>query len=468
MPDNYTIICDDVISALQQYDDGVFRGCFCDPPYGLTDITKDDIVDVLTHWLLGDAYNGTGGGFMGRSWDSFVPGPNYWSEVYRVLKPGGNLLAFGGARTYDLLTLALRLAGFEIRDTVYWVHGQGMALGLNIGKAVDSHLGAEREVVGKGHSGASYNLAGGNDRPWHEDRKNDNGRIEYDITTPATEQAKIWDGYNTRLKPAVEPIVWAMKPRDGTFAENALKHGVAGINVDGCRVPTDGRPKREVAQANKDVDYSGTSLAGRLDGSLQTNKAVGQTDQGRFPANLIHDGSDEVTQFFPRTPGQQGRVGPEMGKKDSVNVYGDYGERPEFTPRGDQGSAARYFYCAKASGSEKNAGCEDLYWRKDKSSSTGFVRITRREWQDLPNNRRARGNIHPTVKPLALTEYLAKLIKPPQGGRLLVPFSGSGSEGKGGIAAGWDRVTLIDVEQAYCDIADARLGMAIQMKLNFL
>lgn len=217
-----------------------------DPPYGLSKQPKME--EVLKHWLAGDDYNATGSGFMGKTWDSFVPGPSIWKEAYRCLKPGAWAVVFAGSRTQDLMALSLRLAGFEIMDTGMWLYGSGFPKSLDISKAIDKCLGAEREIVGKYNAPglATQNVLQGsqNRKKYVFDKFSDE---------PATDQAKQWEGFGTALKPAYEPFILARKPLDGTYANNVLKHGVGGLNIDGCRLP----------------------------------------DGNRFPANVIHDGLDE-------------------------------------------------------------------------------------------------------------------------------------------------------------------------------
>lgn len=218
-----------------------------DPPYGLSKQPKME--EVLKHWLAGDDYNATGSGFMGKTWDSFVPGPSIWKEAYRCLKPAAWAVVFAGSRTQDLMALSLRLAGFEIMDTGMWLYGSGFPKSLDISKAIDKQLGAEREVVGKSSNG----IAGGSGEFTSGNSKTCGFKSEFNITKPATDQAKQWEGFGTALKPAYEPFILARKPLDGTYANNVLKHGVGGLNIDGCRLP----------------------------------------DGDRFPANVIHDGLDE-------------------------------------------------------------------------------------------------------------------------------------------------------------------------------
>src|SRR5690606_31937977 len=222
----------DCLEVLKSLPDNSIDSCVTDPPYGLS--REPDIREVLTKWLAGEDYTHRGGGFMGKTWDSFVPGPSIWREVYRVLKPGAHLLCFAGTRTQDLMTISLRMAGFEIRDVIEWLYFSGFPKSMDVGKAFDKRAGVEREVIGKGNAG----LAKG------ESRRNGSHKVgyreEYYITAPATPLAKKWDGWGTALKPAHEPIILARKPLVGTVAHNVERWGTGALNIDGCRIPHDG------------------------------------------------------------------------------------------------------------------------------------------------------------------------------------------------------------------------------------
>jgi len=341
------IICGDNVETLRTLPDACVDSCVTDPPYGLA--------------------------FMGKRWDYDVPSSEVWQECLRVLKPGGHLLAFAGTRTQHRMAVRIEDAGFEIRDMIAWVYGSGFPKSLDVSKAIDKAAGAEREVVGKNQ----------NDRNSKSSIVNFQNGIAT-ITAPATEAAKQWQGWGTALKPALEPITVARKPFPGTVAENVLEHGTGAINVDGCR-----------------VDYNGETPSGWFNETERTNtgfkltagsssKITSKPGTGRFPANLIHDGSEEVVGLFPESNGQQGQVTGKEPSSEVNNVYGDFNGRPSTAPRGDTGSAARFFYCAKADSSER------------------------------------RNSKHPTIKPVALMRYLVRLVCP-AGGVVLDPFAGSGT-----------------------------------------
>ena len=325
-----------------------------------------------------------------------------------MLKPGGHLLAFAGTRTQHRMAVKIEDAGFEIRDMIAWVYGSGFPKSHDVSKAIDKAAGAEREVVGVSPHSANRgsNIGYGSN--------GEAGGIR-SITAPATESAKQWSGWGTALKPALEPITVARKPLCGTVAENVLQHGTGGINVDGCRVGCgEARPIFEPTGRNGNVFGSG----------LEGSRSIGTTLQGRWPANLIHDGSEEVTGLFPETaPAKQTSRGELHG-----NVYGG-GKGPSGPDsiRGHDdsgGSAARFFYTAKA----------------DKAD-------------------RGHGNNHPTVKPQALMRYLVRLVCPPSG-VVLDPFGGSGTTA---AAARLEqcRSILCELSADYCDIAVERLRQRV-------
>jgi site-specific DNA-methyltransferase (adenine-specific) len=336
--------------------------------------------------------------FMGKEWDKGVPGVPFWAEMLRVCKPGAMLLAFGGTRTYHRMTCAIEDAGWELRDCMMWLYGSGFPKSLDISKAIDKLKGAERkrelvptkkgnlpEQAGPIALGASGMT---------------------DISEPITDLAHEWSGWGTALKPAWEPIIVAMKPIEGTFAENAEKWGVAGLNVDGGRIDAPGK-KTPLTRAYSKGQFGGTQGKG-VEGMVTTPVVA---KEGRWPANLILD--EEAGAML--------------------------------------GEPSRFFYCAKASKSERNAGCEGME-AKETPQKYGLADDgVHSEHKNTP-----RSNHHPTVKPLKLMEYLCTLTKTPTGGIVLDPFAGSGTTGVACANTG-RKYILIEKEQAYIDIILARL-----------
>jgi hypothetical protein len=360
-------------------------------------------------------------GFMGRVWDSTTPGADVWVEVLRVLKPGGHLLCFAGTRTHHRMASAIEEAGFEIRDMIAWVYGSGMPKSHDVSKAIDKAKGATREVVGArtltGSAALSTAEKGGTFAP----NTSSAGRsVEVPVTAPSTPEAKQWSGFGTALKPAMEPITVARKPLEGTVAANVLKHGTGAINVDGGRVSVDaGDPVltstytcRESAIRPGSVGFMSSNHDGK-------RIPTAPPPLGRWPANLIHDGSPEVLSLFPDSKGMSGGGKHKPGAKGGM--FGAIDSTA--TARGDNGSAARFFYCSKASKKDRNDGA-------------------------ISN--------HPTVKPTDLMRYLCRLVTPP-GGLILDPFCGSGSTGRGAVLEGFSFLG-IEVEAEYVEIARARIA----------
>lgn len=377
--DNIWLMQGDCLERMKELPDNSVDSIVTDPPYGLS--------------------------FMGKHWDKGVPSAEIWAEALRVLKLGGHLLAFAGTRTQHRMAVNIEDAGFEIRDMIAWVYGSGFPKSLNVSKAIDKAAGAEREVVG----------VNPNSRPNCEGNGSNSmsGRITVgDITRHATEAAKQWDGWGTALKPALEPITVARKPFKGTVAANVLENGTGAINIDGCRVAT-----------GDDLSggaYSDTERKNQFFKALDAGAGEYVQPSGRWPANLIHDGSDEVVGLFPESKGQQGAITGSEASSKTANAYGDFSARSPSKPRADKGSAARFFYCAKAS-------------KKD----------------------RGEGNKHPTVKPTDLMHYLCRLVTPPSG-IVLDPFMGSGSTGKAAVLEGFSFVG-IELESESFDIAKQRI-----------
>ena len=378
-----TIYNESNLDTMARMPDNSVDSIVTDPPYGLG--KEPDPVAMLAAWLDHGYLEVKGRGFMGKEWDAFVPQPRFWKEVHRVLKPGGHVLSFFGTRTYDWGVMAMRLAGFEIRDQLAWVFGSGFPKSHDISKAIDRAAGAEREVVGtikKAHISTASTNEG-----WHRpSHVNENGEHKktMDITAPATPEAQQWAGWGSALKPAMEPVVLARKPlAEKNLAANVLAWGTGGINVDGCRVETG---ESTVRDNNKTIGGNGIYQGGRA-------YVTGSTS-GRWPANLVHDGSPEVLAGMPET--SSGAMKREVSAYDGESMFLNGRSGPS-NQHGDSGSAARFFYCAKADGLERSYG--------------------------LPKGKK---NRHPTVKPMDLMRWLVRLITPP-GGIVYDPYSGSGT-----------------------------------------
>ena len=444
----------DCLERLRELPDCSVDACVTDPPYGLS--------------------------FMGKAWDYDVPQVDVWREVLRVLKPGGHLLAFAGTRTQHRMAVQIEDAGFEIRDMIAWVYGSGFPKSLDVSKAIDKLDASEAqqarryrftewvrstgltakqidEATGT-NMGGHYTTAAsqpaimtvehldsvrhliGEVPEWVEreceirsvESENfkrrevvgqatdgaGNGSViglgtaasmatVYDITAPATPAAQQWAGWGTALKPALEPITVARKPLVATVAGNVLEHGTGAINVDGCRVGSTRGVPASLSKSKSSNTYGFGATAGH-ERELDPNV-------GRWPANLIHDGSDEVMGLFPDTRAR-GNVGDSKG---GGGMFG-HGQCVNSFGAGDSGSAARFFYCAKASKAD-----------------------------------RGDGNGHPTVKPTELMRYLCRLVTPP-GGTVLDPFMGSGSTGKAAALEGF-RFIGIEREADYIEIARQRV-----------
>jgi site-specific DNA-methyltransferase (adenine-specific) len=380
--------------------------------------------------------------FMGKGWDHGVPGVEFWTEAMRVAKPGAHLLAFGGTRTYHRLACAIEDAGWEIRDCVMWVYGSGFPKSHDVSKAIDKAAGAERERIGGPKSGGMKSVNCHNAihgyRP-NDYAENGNSLISGD---PITDAARQWQGWGTALKPAWEPIIVARKPLVGTVAENVLTHGTGAINVDGCRVAG---PKHTQSTSHAGGQH------GRY-GSLPARGPQVDDGNGRWPANLIHDGSEEVVGLFPANV-----KGGTWNRTAGARHFNNDGEPTDYQTSGSDsssGSAARFFYCAKASKADRDEGCEGLE-AKSRLEDVGN-KWTTVDYRDGHERSVMSRNHHPTVKPTALMRYLCRLVTPP-GGVVLDPFTGSGSTGKAATLEGF-RFIGIEREAEYVEIAKARIA----------
>jgi site-specific DNA-methyltransferase (adenine-specific) len=410
-------------------------------------------------------------GFMGKAWDSrgVSFSKDTWSVIRNSCKPGAMMLTFGGTRTFHRIAVAIEDGGWEFRDTIMWLYGSGFPKSYDIGKGVEGKLTSGsaswnkwRELDGEKEPmswGMSKGQANQGYRPsdYTEANQQRVGKVDF-----KTEEGKLWDGWGTALKPAFEPILVCMNPLDGTFANNALKHGVAGINIDGCRV--------EYKEGEAEADIGGNfSKAGKsyndsmyggdvyLDSKTKQTHAIPHT-QGRFPANIIHDGSQMVLDLFPNSKG-------ELHNKPASGIFGneqDGGQRGYSFK--DNGSAARFFYCAKSSKSERNKGCEDMddavINTEDCTNLMGYRSNLINTSSGKPHNVLPSKNSHPTVKPLALMEYLCKLVKMPEYNLILDPFVGSGTTLLACIRLGIPCIG-IDSDEKSCEIAAKRCSQEV-------
>jgi len=378
---NATLYLGDCLEVLRTLPDNSVDSVVTDPPYGLK--------------------------FMGKKWDHDVPPVEVWAECLRVLKPGGHLLAFAGTRTQHRMAARIEDAGFEIRDMIAWVYGSGFPKSLDVSKAIDKAAGA------RGHDAVGFNAAGIGKSNGGSKFRSDHP--DYVKPVAITEAAQQWQGCGTALKPALEPITMARKPLVGTVAANVLAHGTGALNIDGCRVGVEGGTSRSM-QASYPKNPDGTE--DRSGSWARTGHEILALDAGRWPANVIHDGSDEVVAGFPDVKGAVSN-----GRKGKAGIYEDgIGSAAQAPGYADTGSAARFFYCAKASKSDRNSGA---------------------------------GNTHPTVKPTNLMRYLCRLVTP-AGGAVLDPYMGSGTTG---VACHQTQRAFIGIEREpkYFDIACRRI-----------
>jgi hypothetical protein len=389
--------------------------------------------------------------FMGKQWDHHKGGRDAWiawmakvaAECLRVVKPGAHALVWALPRTSHWTATAWEDGGWQVRDRVAFLFGSGFPKSLNLGTSFDKIDGMKARGVGFTVAGYtdSAKVPGGAHGPH----------------VPVSEFGKQWDGWGTALKPACEDWWLLRKSLEGTVAANVQKWGTGAINVDACRVEVAPGDYEHPGNADR-RPMAVTTFQAAEHGDLKATQAQPH-DLGRWPANVVTDGSEEVLAGFPESDGQEAAVGPEFGDKKSVSAYGEFGPRRDFQPREDTGSAARFFYTAKATRADREEGLEAFL------PKSGGECTDREDGNAGLNSPRAgagrgggRANNHPTVKSTALMRWLIRLITPP-GGTVLDCFAGSGSTGK---AAVFERCNFIGIEQdaGYAEIARARIAWA--------
>ena len=436
----------DCLEVLKTIPDNSIDSVVTDPPYHLTSIVKRFGKENSAPAQFGTdgAYARASKGFMGKEWDGgdIAFRTDVWEECLRILKPGGHLLAFSHSRTYHRMGVAIEDAGFEIRDQIMWVYGSGFPKSHNIGKAIDKIEGNEREILGyKG----SFVSSGGqlNGENTRTDRYYEKGNSD-------------WEGWGTALKPAHEPIVMARKPlSEKSIAENVLKHGTGGINIDGSRIPSDKNDKYDIRTYDT---YHKTFSSYAETNEEQTFSVNEKNEAGRFPANIIFD--EEAGQLLDEQSGvkkSSKRTSKYNKDTEHTNTYtpakSDYRDDNTYA---DKGGASRFFYCPKAAKSDRNEGLDEF---EKKKSGIGSTYAGNQKTSNISGNpdrqTDPKANHHPTVKPVDLMRYLINLVTPPNG-TILDPFMGSGSTGKAAVRCGVNFIG-IEKEQEYMDIASARI-----------
>jgi DNA modification methylase len=408
------LIQGDCLILMKELPDNCIDTIITDPPYGLK--------------------------FMSQKWDYDIPTIDAFKEMLRVAKPGSTLLCFGGSRTFHRIAVNIEDAGWEIFDTVMWVYGSGFPKSHNIGKSIDKLKGNEREILRE-----------------EKELFRQGGNTPFDMRTSTsrelTKGIPEWEGYGTALKPAFEPIICARKANDGTYAENALKWGVSGLNIDGGRITVN---KEDANHRKPSVDWHKANAPTVTNFGSGGRPTENLNVAGRFPANIILD--EEAGEMLDKQSGI--KKGNGHWSKTKVTGFGEFGNgKSEYFGVGEKdtlvGGASRFFYCAKASKSERNAGCENMEIKQ--SVGGGGMNNTEDDVCGKYGSIKAAGhNFHPTVKPLALMKYLCSLTKTPAGGIILDPYCGSGTTCLAAKLTGRGYIGM-DLSEEYLKIAKARI-----------
>lgn len=420
----------DVSDACGIYQENYFDAVLCDPPYGIN--------------------------FMGKKWDYQVPTKEQWQEVFYISKPGAHLISFGGTKTYHRVVCNIEDAGFQPRDQLQWLYAKGMPKNHNISKSIDKKLGVSRPIIGTqvltGNAAVSLKDKGGT----YGVQVGVVPPKTVDVTGAGSDEAKLWEGHGTALKPCWEPALLAMKPIEGTYVENALKWGTGGIAIDANRIG--------VAQYTQEQWSQKSSTRTNPNTYGEPTSSNTKAPEGRWPSNLLLDieaGEMLDNEVGPRKRGKS--ITRNGGGGKIFNGSGSYKEGSRDGGYTDSGGPSRFFYSTKVNTNEREAGCEHLTLQ---SSSE----ITDREEGSvgLEDGRAGAGrttgarNNHPTLKPISLCTRFASLILPPPHTdgtprRIFIPFSGAGSEVIGALLAGWDEVYAVELDPHYVEIAEARV-----------
>ena len=450
----WKIITGNNTDVLRTYEDNTFDSIVTDPPYGIA--------------------------FLGKDWDNDTGALETWQECFRVLKPGGHLLAFSAARTYHHLATNIEMCGFEIRDQLMWLYGSGFPKAQDIGKAIQKRQGVKETQHKKGM------------RPYNNDENKSNSHAgafntEYNDPVPTSIEAQAWSGWKTALKPAHEPIVMARKPFKGSCIDNVLEHGVGALNIDESRIESEPRMVLTRKEGhNATLTFDGSKESEHKD----TSDAYEMVEHnGRFPSNVLGEIPDYQKFFYcPKVsraerhagfenlpkrlcgPGGDGWVQAQEhqgnNKKDNLDHIPKYDRRTEgLESAGFQG-------LQKLDGKKGNLDHIPAPFGDVKGCYVDGKRFAAKH-QELQTNKRPRGeafgdgnllkdatqsvgNNHPTVKPVELMKYLVRLVTP-KGGKVLDPFNGSGSTGMACVELGYD-YTGIDLDKDYVEIANKRIS----------
>lgn len=415
-PSTYALIVHgSALDHLRSMPDDSVDSVVCDPPYGLSNTDSKHVTEAITKWVSGEReFVPSGRGFMSQEWDSFVPPPALWDECLRVLKPGGHLAAFAGSRTMDLMTLSIRLAGFDLRDSLAWIYGSGMPHGQNVGKTVEAHL-----RTGKSNSRALRAVEqDGDGEEYYQYQKingkmSDRGHVTSRKTfAPSMDEAKKWHDWNTALKPAFEPIVLARKPlAEPSVARNVLAHGTGALNIGATRIPhRSAADLAESTEKNRHADFGTAPGRNKVYGDFSTVASKNYSGAaGRHPANVVlthADGCVRAAEDWDCAPGCQ------VAELDSSAP----------SPKG-VGGPSRFFLVTEP--------------------ATRFVYSGKARPSERPKHVAEDGTVtqHVSVKPLEVMRWLVRLLTP-SGGMVLDPFAGSGTTLEAAAREGFDVVTV--------------------------
>lgn len=388
----------------------------CDPPYELN--------------FMGKQRDNSGIAFKKETWE----------HCFKVLKPGGYLLAFGGTRTYHRIACAIEDAGFEIRDCIMYLYGSGFPKSQNVGAMIDKKNGIKSIDTGIPNPNARPNST-------KENTLYKSGTVGKNFNIKIAQNK--FAGYGTCLKPAYEPIIMARKPFKTSVAENIMQNGVGGINIDECRVPA--------KQGEYDIRHYTNEDCFQNKKPKESKFQIEEQPSGRFPANVIHDGSEEAIKDMPNTKSQENVV------SNKGSIWGSDNQELRNAGYDDSGSASRYFYCAKPSKKDRDEGLEFEF--SEAKTTDGYIRANNETARKFGANSSLRRNIHPTVKPTELMQYLVRLVTP-KGETILDPFMGSGSTGKAIMFENRERnadykFIGIELTSEYLPICQSRINYAL-------